>query len=133
MTTATEDGTKPYQIYKISLTEEQIAEGKYHIGWYGASDRQIHAYAYDQEAGKWVKTASTSGSGNLSMDIEVDGSQYTKDGHLYLLFFRGLGTEPEDMGSYTPGDGQYDFSMSWTSDVQYTSEFYEDILLQQKK
>ena len=133
MTTTTEDGTKPYQIYKISLTEDQIVEGKYHIGWYGASDRQIHAYAYDQEAGKWVKTASTSGSGNLSMNIEVDGSQYTKDGHLYLMFFRGLGTEPEDMDSYTPGDGQYDFSMSWTSDVQYTSEFYEDILLQQKK
>ena len=28
---------------------------------------------------------------------------------------------------------KYDFSMSWTSDVQYTSEFYEDILLQQKE
>ena len=128
-----EDGSKPYQIYRISLTEEQAAAGAYHIGWYGTSGRQIHAYAYDQDASAWVKEASSAGSGELSMDINVEGSQYTKDGHLYLLFFRGLGTEPENMDSYTPQDGQYDFSMSWTSDVQYTSEFYEDILLQQKE
>lgn len=132
-TTTTEDGSKPYQIYRISLTEEQAAAGAYHIGWYGTSGRQIHAYAYDQDASAWVKEASSAGSGELSMDINVEGSQYTKDGHLYLLFFRGLGTEPENMDSYTPQDGQYDFSMSWTSDVQYTSEFYEDILLQQKE
>lgn len=132
-TTRTEDGTNPYQIYKISLTEEQVAEGKYHVGWHGTSSRQVHAYAYDQERNTWVKTASTSGSGNVSMDIKIEGSQYTKDGELYLLFFRGLGTDPKDMEGYTPEEGQYDFSMSWTSDVQYTSEFYEDILLQQKK
>ena len=132
-TTQTEDGTNPYQIYKIRLTEEQMEAGIYHIGWHGTSSRQIHAYAYDQETNAWVKTASTTGSGNLSMDIQIEGSQYTKDGQLYLLFFRGLGTNPEDMEGYTPEEGQYDFSMSWTSDVQYTSEFYEDILLQQKK
>ena len=34
-TTTTEDGSKPYQIYRISLTEEQAAAGAYHIGWYG--------------------------------------------------------------------------------------------------
>ena len=133
LTTRTEDGTNPYQIYKISLTEEQIEAGSYHIGWHGTSSRQIHAYAYDQEQEKWIKIASTTGSGDVSMDIQVNGNQYTKDGKLYLLFFRGLGTNPQDMDGYTPEDGQYDFSMSWTSDVQYTSEFYEDILLQQKK
>lgn len=132
-TTKTEDGTNPYQIYKISLTEEQVEAGNYHIGWHGTSSRQIHAYAYDQETNAWTKIASTTGSGNVSMDVQIDGSQYTKDGKLYLLFFRGLGTNPENMEGYTPEDGQYDFSMSWTSDVQYTSEFYEDILLQQKK
>lgn len=132
-TIKTEDGTNPYQIYKISLTEEQVTAGTYHIGWHGTSSRQIHAYAYDQDAKTWVKAASTKGTGNVSMDVQIEGSQYTKDGKLYLLFFRGLGTEPEDMEGYTPEKGQYDFSMSWTSDVQYTSEFYEDILLQQKK
>lgn len=132
-TTKTEDGSNPYQIYKMSLTEEQVTAGTYHIGWHGTSSRQIHAYAYDQDAKTWVKAASTTGTGNVSMDIQIEGSQYTKDGKLYLLFFRGLGQEPEDMEGYTPEKGQYDFSMSWTSDVQYTSEFYEDILLQQKK
>lgn len=132
-TIKTEDGTNPYQIYKISLTEEQVTAGTYHIGWHGTSSRQIHAYAYDQDAKTWVKAASTKGTGNVSMDIQIEGGQYTKGGKLYLLFFRGLGKEPEDMEGYTPEKGQYDFSMSWTSDVQYTSEFYEDILLQQKK
>lgn len=132
-TTQTEDGTNPYQIYKIRLTEKQLAETSYHIGWHGTSSRQVHAYAYDQEACEWVKMGSTNESGKLSIDVQVEGNQYKKDGQLYLLFFRGLGTEPEDMDGYTPEEGQYDFSMSWTSDVQYTSEFYEDILLQQKK
>ena len=49
-TIKTEDGTNPYQIYKISLTEEQVTAGTYHIGWHGTSSRQIHAYAYDQDA-----------------------------------------------------------------------------------
>ncbi len=132
-TTTTEDGSNPYQIYKISLTDEQKAAANYQLGWHGTSSRQIHAYAYDQAQKTWVKVASTDGTGELSMNIQVEGSQYSQDGNLYLIFFRGLGTDPEDMDSYTPSEGQYDFSMTWTSDVQYTSEFYEDILLQQKK
>lgn len=133
LTTQTEDGTNPYQIYQIKLTSEQEAAGVYHIGWHGTSSRQVHAYAYDHEERKWVQMASTEGSKNVSMNIQVEGNQYVKDGKLYLLFLRALGQMPENMTGYTPKDGQYDFSMSWTSDLQYTSEFYEDILLQQRK
>ncbi len=125
-TTTVTDGTNPYQIYRVTLTEEQLDYGTWRFYWEGASTRQIHAYGYDFTQKQWIKLASTDGSGELSMDILAEGAQYTENGVLYLMIFRGLGQEPSEMTSFTPAEGQYDFTMFWNSDTQYMSQFTEE-------
>ena len=127
LTTTVTDGTNPYQIYRITLTEEQQAYGSWRFFWEGESTRQIHAYGYDFLQKQWVKLASTQGSGELSMNILAEGVQYTEDGILYLMLFRGLGQELSEMTSFIPEDGQYDFTMFWNSDTQYMTQFAEEL------
>ncbi len=131
LSTAVADGTNPYQIYRVSLTEEQLAYGGWRFYWKGQSTRQIHGYAYDFVQKLWVKLASTEGSGDLSMELLAEGSQYTSEGALYLMIFRGLGQEPSDMTSFAPEEGQYDFTMFWNSDTQYMSQFAEETVYHQ--
>lgn len=127
MTTAVTDGTNPYQIYRVTLTEEQLSYGAWRFYWEGESNRQIHGYAYDFLQKQWVKLASTEGSGALSMNILAEGAQYTENGVLYLMIFRGLGQELSEMTSFIPEDGQYDFTMFWNSDTQYMTQFAEEL------
>ncbi len=126
-TTTVEDGTNPYQIYAITLTDEEAALNAWRFFWQGESSRQIHAYGYDFRNSQWVKLCSTEGSGELSLNIELEGSQYVQDNVLYLMFFRGMGQETEELTSFIPEDGQYDFTMFWNSDTQYMSQFYEEL------
>ena len=127
LTTTVADGTNPYQIYRVTLTEEQAAYGAWRFFWQGNSTRQIHGYGYDFQQKQWVKLASTEGSGELSMHILAEGSQYTENGILYLMIFRGLGQEPSEMTSFIPKEGQYDFTTFWNSDTQYMSQFAEEL------
>ena len=131
LTTTVTDGTNPYQIYRVTLTEEQLAYGGWRFYWEGESALQIHAYGYDFLQKQWVKFASTKGSGALSMDILVEGQQYADNGILYLMLFRGMGQEPSHMTSFAPEDGQYDFTMFWNSDTQYMSQFAEETVYHQ--
>ena len=131
LTTTVTDGTNPYQIYRVSLTEEQRAYGAWRFFWEGQSSRQIHAYAYDLVQRQWVKLASTKGSEELSLHILVEGTQYAQDGTLYLMLFRGMGQELSHMTSFAPEDGQYDFTMFWNSDTQYMSQFAEETVYHQ--
>ncbi len=133
LTTTVTDGTNPYQIYRVTLTEDQLAYGGWRFYWEGESTRQIHAYGYDFLQKQWVKLASTKGSGTLSMDILAGGAQYADDGILYLMLFRGMGQEPSDMTSFAPEDGQYDFTMFWNSDTQYMSQFAEETVYHQHR
>ncbi len=127
MTTTVNDGTNPYQIYRVTLTEEQLSYGAWRFFWQGESDRQIHAYGYDFLQKQWVKLASTEGTGELSLNIVAEGSQYAENGVLYLMLFRGMGQELSEMTSFIPAEGQYDFTMFWNSDTQYMSQFTEEL------
>lgn len=133
--TSTGDDSAPYQIYRFTLTQEQIKEEKYHVTWGGTSERQVHAYAYDFTNGKWDKVGSTTGTGEVYIDITVEGEQYLdENGRLYVMFFRGLGTTPDEMveeNLLIPEDGQYDFTMFWNSDTQYMTYFYPEMALHQ--
>ena len=131
LTTTVTDGTNPYQIYRVTLTKEQLAYGAWRFYWEGESARQIHAYGYDFLQKQWIKLASTNGSGALSMDILAEGAQYAENGVLYLMLFRGMGQELSDMTSFAPEDGQYDFTMFWNSDTQYMSQFAEETVYHQ--
>ena len=130
-TTTVEDGTNPYQIYQVTLTEAQAAEGSWRFCWQGESSRQVHAYGYDFDQDKWVKLASSQGTGNLTLNVELEGTQYTENNTLYLMIFRGMGVEASDLTSFIPQEGQYDFTMFWNSDTQYMSQFYEELHYEQ--
>lgn len=133
--TSTGEDQTPYQIYRFTLTEEEQQEAKYHVTWSGQSQRQVHAYTYDFTNKKWDKAGSTTGTGDVSIDVTIEGEKYLdENGRLYIMFFRGLGTTPAEMEateSLTPEDGQYDFTMFWNSDTQYMTQFYPEMALHQ--
>lgn len=131
LTTEVTDGTNPYQIFKVTLSEEEASFGSWRFTWQGTSERQLHAYAYDTASGEWTKIVSSSGTGELTMNIEINGAQFVADNTLYLMIFRGLGQEFADMTDFIPEDGQYDFTMFWNSDTQYLSQFSPDMLYHQ--
>ena len=133
MTTTVTDGTNPYQIYRVALTEEQVSYGAWRFFWQGESDRQIHAYGYDFLQKQWVKLASTKGTGELSLNILAEGARYTENGVLYLMLFRGMGQELSELTSFIPDEGQYDFTMFWNSDTQYTTQFTEELAYHQHR
>ena len=131
VTTEVSDGTSPYQIFRISLSDEETSYESWRFTWQGTSDRQLHAYAYDADLGEWTKIVSSSGTGELSMNIAVDGAQYAAGNTLYLMIFRGLGQELADMTDFIPTEDQYDFTMFWNSDTQYMSQFAGDMVYHQ--
>ncbi len=131
LTTTVEDGTNPYQIFKVTLTDEEAGYGAWRFAWQGNSDRELHAYAYDATLGEWTKITSSDGTGDIAMNIEISGAQYVADNTLYLMIFRGLGQELADMTSFTPTEDQYDFTMFWNSDTQYLSQFASNMVLHQ--
>ncbi len=131
LTTEVTDGTNPYQIYKVTLSDEEVSYESRRFTWQGRSDRQLHAYAYDANLGEWIKITSSDGTGELSMNIEIEGTQFVSDNTLYLMIFRGLGQEYEEMTDFIPEDGQYDFTMFWNSDTQYMSQFAGDMVYHQ--
>src|SRR5699024_5747318 len=52
-TTVGED-ENPFQIYEISLTEEQAAQEQLHVAWTGSGDaRTVSAHVYDHDAEAW--------------------------------------------------------------------------------
>ncbi|MBE6573773.1 MAG: DUF2341 domain-containing protein, partial [Ruminococcaceae bacterium] len=125
------DGTNPYQIIRITLTEEQAAKGGWSFFWKGTSDRQLHAYGYDFVQGAWIKLCSTEGTGELSMNIEMSGTQYIDNRIIYLMIFRGMGEEISELDSFIPEKGEYDFTMFWNSDTQYMSQFTPELVYHQ--
>ena len=128
LTTTVEDGTNPYQIFRIDTDN---AEASWRFSWQGTSDRQLHAYAYNASLGTWTKITSSEGSGDISMNIEITGEEYLSGNTLYLMIFRGLGQELDDMTDFIPEENQYDFTMFWNSDTQYLSQFSPDMLYHQ--
>ena len=131
LTTTVEDGTNPYQIFKVTLTDEEAGYGAWRFAWQGTSDRELHAYAYDATLGEWTKITSSDGTGDIAMNIEINGAQYVADNTLYLMIFRGLGQEFADMTSFIPTEDQYDFTMFWNSDTQYLSQFADNMVYHQ--
>ncbi|MBR6514434.1 MAG: DUF2341 domain-containing protein [Clostridia bacterium] len=131
LTTTVEDGTNPYQVFKVALTEEEVSYGAWRFAWQGTSDRQLHAYAYNASLGEWTKITSSVGTGDITMNIEIEGTEYLYGNSLYLMIFRGLGQELAEMTSFIPEENQYDFTMFWNSDTQYLGQFAENMLYHQ--
>ncbi|MBR4880592.1 MAG: metallophosphoesterase, partial [Clostridia bacterium] len=128
LTTIVEDGTNPYQVFKVEL---DTAEASWRFSWQGTSDRQLHAYAYNASLGEWTKITSSVGTGDITMNIEIEGTEYLSGNTLYLMIFRGLGQELAEMTSFIPEENQYDFTMFWNSDTQYLGQFAENMLYHQ--
>ena len=122
----------PYQIYEISLNEEQQAAGKFGFTWKGVTERQVTSYVFHYDKDAWVQTGSAyneDGEGVIQMSIENE--DVVRDGKLYLLIWRGMTEEPGKMADFQPSAGEYDFSYIIVPDTQLYAQSYPDRALQQ--
>ena len=119
----------PYQIYQVSLTEEQQKANVFQFRWTGnaGSDREIGAYVYDYEKSTWKLLKTGSGKQEFSLDLEIQNKGVLQDGKLSILIWRGLNEALSGRESYIAETDQYDFNLMWTTDLQHCSEMYPEI------
>src|SRR5690606_3566032 len=93
-TTVGEDAN-PFQIYEITLSEEQAVEDQFHLSWTGTGDdRRVSAWVYDHGAGTWLLKDSdhSADGGPVALDVtaSTEENAVSADGTLHLLVWRGL-------------------------------------------
>ncbi len=127
-----EDQT-PYQIYRITLTEEQQAAQSFRFTWNGTAEREVTLYVYDYASSGWRQAGSGSGDGSFSIEAEIENSNVVKDGQISLLVWRGMNEALSGRDSYIASPEEYDFNLMWTSDTQFYSETpsYTPLMTQQ--
>ena len=116
------NGKTPYQIYEVTLSEEEKAQNRIDVTWTGNTgghQRDVTAYFYDHTSNKWVKADSRSGEGSFSLDLTIPVSAAVDQScKVQILIWRGLNESIEGRSSYAPGVGQYDFNIMWVTDTQ---------------
>lgn len=121
----TGDDANPYQIYTITLNEEQQAAKSFHLIWKGSSDRQVGAYVYDYSQYQWTLLGTGSGEQTV-IEMEIKNNGVLKDGKLSVLIWRGLNESLANRDSYIPETDEYDFNLMWTSDTQFYAQNAND-------
>lgn len=113
----------PYQIYEITLNEEERQSNNIDINWTGNTgdnQREVTAYFYSHISDKWIKCDSSNGTGDFSLNLNVPVNEaLDENGKIQILIWRGMTESIEGRASYAPDTGQYDFNMMWTSDPQF--------------
>lgn len=132
-TATTGADVNPYQIYEITLTEEQQAASKFGFTWKGSTQRQVTSYVYNYDKEEWVQTGSAydkdTEQGTINMRIENEN--VVQDGKLYLLIWRGMTEDVSEMTDFKPSAGEYDFSYIIVPDTQLYAQSYPDRALKQ--
>ncbi len=117
----------PYQVYRITLTEEQAAEGEWHFSWRGKADkRTVSAWVWDNNASKWVlKESDASPEGDtVNLDVRTTGADHSVSGArvLTVLIWRGLTDLPwsqsTDFDDRVPSADDFDWSFNHVGDTQ---------------
>ncbi|MFS3127801.1 DUF2341 domain-containing protein [Nocardioides sp. Bht2] len=129
-TTVGED-ENPFQIYTISLTPEQVAEGEYHFSWRGTGDdRTVSIWLWDTQAGRWTMAEAKADAqrGQLNLDVRATAADHAvdQDGTMNVLVWRGLTELPwgedRDYDNTMPSPDDYDWSFNHVGDTQLYTE-----------
>ncbi|MDR2698562.1 MAG: metallophosphoesterase, partial [Candidatus Methanoplasma sp.] len=118
-------GNNPYQIFEITLSDEEQIMDQFNILWTGNTgdqQREVTIFVYNHTQNEWVKAGNGYGTDSFSIEVMVDCAGTIKDGILSLLIWRGLNESLENRANYAPNLGQYDFSLMWTTDTQFYAE-----------
>ena len=116
------DNETPYQIYQITLTEEQQQAQNFHLEWTGSSSRQVGAYVYNTQKDQWILLDSGSGEEGFTLALDVKNENVLADGVLSILIWRGMNEPLSGRESYIPQVDEYDFNLMWTTDTQFYSQ-----------
>ncbi len=131
--TAAGEGENPYQIYEITLTEEQQQAESFHLVWNGTAERKVTAYVYDTAEDGWreVGSAYDQDAPSVSIDMSIQNENVVEDGKLTLLLWRGMTQAIENRETYLPEEGDFDFGMVMVPDTQLYTQSYPEKIYQQ--
>ncbi len=121
----TGDNAVPYQIYTITLNDEQQAAESFHLTWKGSANREVGAYVYDHSQFGWTLLSTGSGDSTV-LEMDIPNENVLKDGKLTILIWRGMNEPLSGRDSYIPEADEYDFNLMWTSDTQFYSQNESD-------
>ena len=121
--TTTGIGKTPFQIYEISLTDEEQNMDYLDFSWTGNTaghERNITIYFYNNTKSKWEMADSGSSVQTFSLNASVPvRDALDSSGKIQLLIWRGMNRSIEGRSSYVPDTGEYDFNIIWSTDTQY--------------
>lgn len=121
----------PFQIYRITLTEDQAADDEWHFSWRGEADeRTVSAWVWDTAAQRWLlKEADASREGaDVNLDVRTTVAEHPVSAErvLTVLVWRGLTelpwAEDEDFDDRVPSPDDYDWSFNHVGDTQLYSQ-----------
>lgn len=123
----------PYQIYEITLTQEQAKSSKFHMVWNGNTEREVTAYVFDYEQDGWKKVGSAYDEETEygTIDMTIENQNVVKENKLYLLIWRGMSQDISKRTDFRPTTGEYDFSFQIVPDTQLYAQSYPDRVLKQ--
>ena len=133
------DDANPFQIYEITLTEEQAAQDELHFSWTGTGDdRRVSAYLWDAAASSWEleDTGAGAGGGEFTLDITADAAQnaVSAENTVSLLIWRGLAASPWAAGTdhtIEPERADYDWGMDHVPDTQLYAQATPELMVDQ--
>ncbi|MBF8184562.1 DUF2341 domain-containing protein [Nonomuraea sp. K274] len=128
----------PFQVYEISLTDEQAEQKEFHLTWTGSGDeRTVSAHVYDHAAGRWILKDSGSDPSGAAVELDVTAradENVVAEGKLHLLVWRGLtalpGEEGDDIESLPAAD-RYDWAFDHVPDSQLYAQATPDLMTHQ--
>ncbi|WP_308800030.1 DUF2341 domain-containing protein [Agromyces silvae] len=120
------ENANPFQIYEISLTEQQAEQDRFHVVWRGSGDdRRVSAWVYDHAAGAWRLKASDADEGGAAIELDVEAyageGAVSNERTMHVLVWRGLTAEPfgEDHDyEREPAAADYDWAFDHIPDTQ---------------
>lgn len=127
-------GENPYQIYEITLSDEELAKSSFHVLWKGKSEREVTTYVKNNTTDKWVLTGRNYDQDNneISIDMEIENtSDIVKNNKIQLLIWRGMSEKIEGRDTYNARKGEYDFNLMLVPDPQLYTQNYPDLLNKQ--
>lgn len=125
------DDENPFQIYRITLSEEQAADDAWHFSWRGrADDRTVSAWVWDTAARTWLlkEFDANAAGGDVNLDVRTDATEHpvSTERVLTVLVWRGLTELPwaggEDFDDFLPSADDYDWSFNHVGDTQLYSQ-----------
>lgn len=116
----------PYQIYEITLNDEEKQQNQIELKWAGntaSHQREVTGYFYNHTLSQWTKLNSGSGKNDFSLTFQIPvNDALNAAGKIQILIWRGMTEDIKNRPSYSPPADQYDFNIMWSTDTQKYTE-----------